>query len=1796
MKDDLDKLTHKRGTLRTLTSKLITRIENTLSESEVTLELLEELKAQISEKQLNLRKLDSEVEALLTTDLIEKEIEASESYQEKIIACSSKISSRIKYILRSEEKKSGVNETKTEQILAVTGEHKIRLPKLTIDKFSGDSSSWLSFWSQYENAIHNNKDLTAIDKFNYLHSLVSGTASNAISGFSLTRDNYTEAVELLKARFGRKDLVINAHISKLLNLEPVKNSNNTFALRRLYDSIEIQIRNLNSLEVTSGTYGTLLTPILLRLIPNELNLEFNRMRKSKENFDVKELIDFLRQEVECRETANQIQNKMQIQNSAQHFKEKERSHVNYPTESKVNSYWRRDNESSPKQKFLTEEYKKANKNVFTATDLLTVEKKERNNLCIFCSESSHESSKCKFVYSLPLQKRKEILMEKGYCFRCIRRANHLSKTCRARIVCKFCSKNHSDILCYAHENKISENKSLNSNMLNDDVGNSVLANNSFSKQVFLQTLIVCINVNGLDYYVRILLDSGSVKSYISKFLAAVLKLECLGEETIVHGLFGGIEKKEDHKKYRINISNIDKSFSCELDVMDQEKICVSIPKISSSGIVNKVKQSGILVSDISINENTCMYEKDPNEIHMLIGADFAGRLFTGKIQQITEGLVAMHTRLGWTLMGESGEKTRGCETLLSLHISDLNIPELWQLDTIGIRDSGENQSKKELEEAAKLHFLQNVKRDQEGRYVVNLPWIKDHPPLTSCKKIAEKRLVNCVKSLEKIGKLRDYEEVFNEWVKEDIIEKVESCQETVAEHYLPHRPVFKENSTTKIRPVFDGSAKEKNCPSINECLEKGPNLIELIPSIINRFRFGKFGVIADIRKAFLQIKFQEHDRPFLRFLWREKGKDENLTVYQHKRVVFGISSSPFLLGATLEFHLKNVPDHYKATAQTLLKSFYVDNLVCSVNSKEELNKLIVESQAILREGKFELRGWEHTPTTCKQLTENPKIVPVLGLNWRLNEDTLTIDLKPFPEEEPIVTKRKILSAVHRIFDPIGFTCPVTLLPKILLQECWKNKVTWDAELPDQMKKKFERWKKELLNLTKLEIPRCLLTDSQQVTDLTLHAFCDASKSAYATCVFLRCQTDKGTTCQLIQARSRVAPVKQISIPRLELLACSIGARLVNTVKTDMNLEGVPTTYWTDSMNALCWITKNDNWATFVYNRVQEIRKLTKAEDWRHIAGPLNPADLPSRGCSAEELLKSRWWEGPSWLKVSPNEWPISKIDPDLEIVNSEKRKAIVSAANAETDSIQYATRISSYRKIIRVMAWIQRFCHNCKIKENRIKGKLDLDEINRAEKTILRKVQEQSFQEERKLNLQTFTDNDGLIKLKTRISMRKDLEAFRFPIVLPSKHHIVKKLIFEKHIDLCHSGLQVLMSTLRENFWIIRSRKTIRQVIRGCVKCKRFETLPLENISAPLPNDRVRDALVFEVTGIDLCGPLHLKNGSKCWIVIFTCAVYRATHLELVTSLSTDNFLLALRRFISRRGRPSTIYSDNGTNLVGTANELKSVDWEQIEEFATLKKISWRLNPPSAPWWGGFWERLIGMLKRILRKVIGNAYLEYEELNTILCDAESVINSRPLTYLSEDSEDLVALSPSLFLQEITEVGVPDLDLIDEKKLNKRYTYKQKIRQDLRLRFRSEYLGQLKDFSKTRRECFIKEGEIVLIGDSNTKKIKWPLAKVVKTFPGKDGRIRVVELKTKNGTFIRPIQRLYPLEIGGTESFPRPDLTPQLPSPAVGEDDEALCKEDPLVPDCERDPNLFREPEIRRSRYGRALKNPDKLTL
>lgn len=1690
----------KRSIVRSQTTKLINKIENKFTEGNLNEDDIEQYFAELELKEKELNSLDNEIQVSIKVEELEPEVIKCDEYNTALVVWKSKLKrARIRLENRTTPNLTVTNTSNNSGERTVVKEVEamhINLPKLQIEKFEGDVSDFQRFWDQFESAIHKNTDLTNVDKFNYLRSYLKGVASDSIKGFSLTNSNYEAAVETLKERFGKKTVIINSHLNKLLNLTPVKRSSDIFALRKLFDNCQTEIRNLEALGIKDEYYSTLLCPILIKLLPSDIVLEIAKKYGSDEEWKVSEILQILKVEVESREKATALISKNQNLEPFSHTGNKPEFH----------------------------NANKINKNRTPTASGLLNETTKRKNKCFYCDSDKHILPDCKEFKSKHISERREFLSKRGCCFVCFFRG-HLANTCKSNIRCKICARRHYDIMCPENKTeKVVETES------------TALSNKTCNQEVLMQTLTVCLINKNKEIQIRALIDTGSQKSYLTKGTINQIEYTPIGQENLNHSLFGGLQQTNKHKKYRIYLSSLDKNYYCNFEVYDQDKICAEIPKIGNGPWMREAKNQKIYFSDY---ENIKGSKKENKDIHLLIGADVCGKLFTGNIRNLTSGLVAIETRLGWTLMGKTNEARRSDSTkvVLSLHVANAEVSELWKLDTLGILDPGQKESRQEIEKAAEEHFNRNIRIVEDGRYEVALPWIHGHPPLPSCRNVAERRLKNCVESLKKSERLEDYEAVFQEWLQEKIIEEVSLSDDIENDHYLPHRAVFKENSTTKIRPVFDGSCKIKGFPSINDCLEKGPNLVELIPSIINRFRLKSIGVISDIRKAFLQIQLNQFDRPFLKFLWWEKGDPKKLKIFQHRRVVFGLTCSPYLLGATLQYHLKHAPEEFKPTAEKLLDSFYIDNCVTSVDNEKELETFINESKALLSTAQFDLRGWEHT-SVCPKLentdTADKDNVPVLGLSWDLNKDTLSIDLREDKSDQEILTKRKILSLTHKVFDPIGYTSPFTLLPKIMLQECWQLKISWDAELPSTIKKKFEKWKNQLTDLRNIEIPRCLgiFTLPQ---NLSLHVFCDASKLAYATCIFLRSKDQNSISCQLVQARTRVSPLKSITIPRLELLACTIGARLAKSVKTDLRMPDLATFFWSDSNNALYWIKKNDQWAPFVYNRVQEIRKLTNPEDWHYVPGSLNPADLPSRGCSAEYLKKTRWWEGPQWLKESQETWPNDTMEPDFEIINSEKRKTVVTATNTEMKTIEFFENSNSFKRMVRITGWIYRFFRNLKSasSDRNLEKQLNVDEIKNAELALLKYVQKKCLSNEKKsyyTSLHTVIDDYGIIRIRTRISSRKDLETFKYPVVLPSDHNVTHSLISDKHEELSHAGTQIVMSVLREQYWIIRCRKTVQRVIKKCIKCRRFNSQPIEVPSAPLPEDRVREALVFEVIGTDLCGPLFLKDGSKCWVVIFTCAVFRAIHVELVTSLSSDSFLLAFRRFIARRGRPTTVFSDNATNMTRSSADLKSIDFEKIKEFATIKKIRWKFNPPSAPWWGGFFERMIGMLKTILRKVLGKASLRYEELYTILCDAESVINSRPLTYVSEDIEDLVPLTPAMFLSEIRESGVPDFDLIDASKMRKRFAYRQKVREDLRKRFRIEYLAQLRDFAKKKKETHLKIGEVVLLGDDNTKRINWPMGRIEEIYPGKDNKIRVVRVKTQSGSYLRPVRRIYPLEV------------------------------------------------------------------
>ncbi|UYV70054.1 hypothetical protein LAZ67_7001638 [Cordylochernes scorpioides] len=779
---------------------------------------------------------------------------------------------------------------------------------------------------------------------------------------------------------------------------------------------------------------------------------------------------------------------------------------------------------------------------------------------------------------------------------------------------------------------------------------------------------------------------------------------------------------------KVNVSSLNNEYMDDLKFLDQEVICGHISQVQDHTILNELKARGINLTDICQGEEI--------SIHMLIGSDLLSSILTGRMQILQNGVVATETKLGWTVMGPAIGKDMedSCLIVNSFHVNSFDVQDLWKLDVLGIMDAAETKSRKDLIEASNTNFKETVKRDESGRYIVSLPWIAGPPPVPVNRRTTENRLLTTTRNVQ--GKMlhEKYDTIFEEWEKERFIEEFEDKWEGCS--YLPHRPVLKDSHTTPIRPVFDASCKKKGLPSLNQCLEKGDNLIELIPDLLLRFRLGKYGIIADMRKAFLQIQVREEDREFLRFLWWKKDQ-KTLKFYRHCRVVFGLTSSPFLLAATIKYHLSLPQFQDNRCAELLARSFYVDNCI---------------------------------------LKQDP--ASILGMKWHLQTDTIAINVQSLKniDEEKSITKRSILSACHRIFDPIQFTCPATIKIKKMVQDAWKENKSWDEQLNEDRRVEFIKWRKQALELDQIKIPRWILPIKGRAT---FHLFCDASAIAYAPVIFMRIENASVIVVRFVEARNRLATIKRITIPRLELLACLIGARLLVHVLENLEESPEKIQCWRDSSPALYWIQQQENWAQFVSNREH------------------NPADLPFRGESPSKFTKSGWWEGLKWLQEKKEHWPVSKVQYDLEAIEEERRKTVVAGFVAKKPeenpwylNLYEGKREVTLTQILRVIAWMLRF------KPSEYKGDIiSQEELDSAEKSLVKIIQSESIGEEdpKMKQLHAFQDKDGLWRVKTRIVNRNDDELFRLPILIPTNHPVTE--LIRSQVTSCKQ------SCLDANVW-----------------------------------------------------------------------------------------------------------------------------------------------------------------------------------------------------------------------------------------------------------------------------------------------------------------------------------------------------------------------------------------------------------
>ena len=491
--------------------------------------------------------------------------------------------------------------------------------------------------------------------------------------------------------------------------------------------------------------------------------------------------------------------------------------------------------------------------------------------------------------------------------------------------------------------------------------------------------------------------------------------------------------------------------------------------------------------------------------------------------------------------------------------------------------------------------------------------------------------------------------------------------------------------------------------------------------------------------------------------------------------------------------------------------------------------------------------------------------------------------------------------------------------------------------------------------------------------------------------------------------------------------------------------------WSDSQIVLKWISSTKPLKKFVANRVKEIKELIENSTWRYCPTEHNPADLLTRGLTAKHFVENTLWKhGPQWI-TSEKDWPSWNgnicanvnvsieeefMDTSHKELNTHGEDVLLNMSQLQEnglDKIVNLERYSSLRKLLRVTSYVLRFIHNCKSnKDKRTISTLSVEEIQNASIQWIKTVQESAFQEEiksinsdRKMaivrQLRLFIDKNGILRSGGRINNAHIKETTKHPFLIPTKHRFTNMIVMDAHENQLHGGVNSTVTQLRQTYWIPRIRQCVRNILNKCVTCKRVIGQSYPKPDPPqLQKDRLLEDIPFQVTGVDFAGPLYVKNSenttSKVYICLFTCASSRAVHLEIVSNLTEECFILAFRRFVSRRSLPKTMLSDNATTFIAASKEITELtNSSSLQDKLNLYGTTWKFIPKRAPWHGGFWERMVGLTKTCLRKVLGRACIHRELLNTVITEIEAFLNDRPITYVSSDISDSEPLTPSHLL-------------------------------------------------------------------------------------------------------------------------------------------------------------------------------------
>ncbi|XP_044591939.1 uncharacterized protein LOC123270068 [Cotesia glomerata] len=1185
--------------------------------------------------------------------------------------------------------------------------------------------------------------------------------------------------------------------------------------------------------------------------------------------------------------------------------------------------------SKPAQEKHTSRFNKHSQQAFAAS---TYEAS-----CVFCNETGHQVYSCNQFAALTPYARFEASRNGGWCTNCLKKGYRSSK-CTSQACCN-CKQKHHTLLHFDKSNNFAS-ETPKTQVSSHFAANCTNMQAQTSSQALLATALVdIVNHQGKSRTCRIFLDAGSQAHFITEEIASFLNLIKKPANIYVTG----IDNTSTNVKFstqailRSRASKYEKSAG----FLIVPQISHAMPTI----VINHI--------ELGIPKNIKLADPEffkPSKVDALIGVKLFYKLLS--IGQISlknhSNAILQKTQLGWIVAGEvslSSQPSRvSCHVSIHSDPPDINLTRFWEIEEL---PSGPTLSSEE--KACEEHYALHTRRHPDGKYEVRLPFNSKKSALGESYSTALKRFYALERKFQQRPEIqRDYIEFLDEYLSLGHMSLADNQDARVTGYFLPHHTVLKEDSiTTKTRVVFDGSAKTSSGISLNDSL---------------------------------MVIVNSEDAQYQKILFRRKTS-EPIRTYVLNTATYGTAPASYLAIKTLFQLADDEEEHLPLAAKILRRDFYVDDCLSGAKTVAEAITLRDQLITMLKKGGFNLRKWasnhpallikdqEH-PESSHMSLDPDSATKTLGIRWHARDDYFFYVVNISNQSN--ITKRTILSQIAKLFDPIGLLGPIIVHAKIIMQLLWKIGAAWDESVPIEIHSSWSDFRGQLPLIEKLHFPRGITLPN--VTKSQLHGFCDASENAYGACLYLRSLDSKGQVCiRLISSKSRVAPVKPLTLPRLELCAALLLARLYCAVKPAILSDAHESYLWSDSTIVLHWIdTPAHRLKTFVSNRISEIQTLTSSCHWRHVSSQDNPADLISRGQLPSEFVEaSIWFDGPLWLAKDISLWPKGVLTP---IVIPELKPIIPNTfcMKIEIKEFNLLEKYSSFNKLQRIIAYILRFICNCKLsKTKRAFGPLQATELKRSHHLIIRIVQLSAFKTEIELikngeplppsskliPLNPILDEFGILRVGGRLACASIAEDQRHPILLPAQHFLTRIIILSEHLRLKHAGPQATLYSIRQVYWPINGRNITRNLISKCIPCFRAKPRLADHQMGILPKQRVTSSRSFLHVGVDYCGPFYIKEKRhhnrariKTYVAVYICMCTKAIHLELVSDLTTEAFLASLKRLFSRRGKAVEIHSDNGTNFVGAKNELSELyelfnsksHQAAIANFYNEERIEWQ--------------------------------------------------------------------------------------------------------------------------------------------------------------------------------------------------------------------------------------------------------------